>query len=278
MSGFSAVDNADDPSVFESYLDFTARGLSGMKHYVVAAHEVAGSGVVLDIGCGGGHDLELLAATGIRGIGIDPSRALLAAADARLRPVTPRVALLRADGESIPLRDASVDGCRIERVLQHVSDPAAVLAEAVRCLQPGGLLTVFEPDWTRLEIPSDSFGSDATWLANVKQPEIGANLWHLVEGAGCQVDDRVEELSVLTSLALAERLISVSAGLRRAVDRGRFAPVHATEWLEEQQAKDRDGRFRVTIAKVLIVARKHETRSGRRAPVLNASAAPPPPV
>jgi SAM-dependent methyltransferase len=256
VSGFSAVDRADDPTLFAAYLDFTARGLAAMKYYVVAAHDAAGSDLVLDIGCGAGHDLELLAGFGIGSIGIDPSRALLAAADAKVRPLTPRPALLRADGAAIPFRSGTFGGCRIERVLQHVGDPAIVLSEAARCLRPGGLLTVFEPDWTTLRIPSDQFGDDATWLANVKQPEIGATLWDLVERAGCDVLDRVEELSVWTSLPLAERLISVSAGVQRAVRRGRFTEEQGVAWLAEQQDKERDRRFRGTIAKVLIVARK----------------------
>jgi SAM-dependent methyltransferase len=256
VSGFSAVDDADDPTRFERYLDLTARGLTAMKQYVVAAHVAAGSDLVLDIGCGAGHDLALLAGVGIGSVGIDPSLTLLAAAGTRLRPLTPSPALLRADGAAIPLRSASIGGCRIERVLQHVADPTIVLSEAVRCVRPGGLLTAFEPDWTQLQIPSDRFGSDATWLANVKQPQIGATLWDLVEGAGCEVVDRVEELSVWTSLALAERLISVSAGLRRAVRAGRFTEEQAATWLAEQQQKEREGRFRGTVAKVLIVARK----------------------
>ena len=220
VSGFSAVDRAGHPERFEAYLDLTARGLAAMKHYIVAAHDVAGSELVLDIGCGTGHDLDLLADAHIPALGIDPSTQLLEAAQRRLQVSRPGAPLLRATGEAIPLRDASVGGCRIERVLQHVADPALVLSEAVRCLRPGGLLTVFEPDWSSLRITSDAFDSDASWLVRVKQPEIGRALWELVERAGCDVVDRVEELSVWSSLDLAERLISVTAGLKRQVDRG----------------------------------------------------------
>ena len=172
---------------------------------------------------------------------------MLEAAQRRLQVSRPGAPLLRATGEAIPLRDASVGGCRIERVLQHVADPALVLSEAVRCLRPGGLLTVFEPDWSSLRITSDAFDSDASWLVRVKQPEIGRALWELVERAGCDVVDRVEELSVWSSLDLAERLISVTAGLKRQVDRGLMSAEEAAAWLAEQEDRDRDGRFRATI-------------------------------
>jgi SAM-dependent methyltransferase len=256
VSGFSAVDRAGHPERFKAYLDLTARGLAAMKQYIVAAHDAAGSELVLDIGCGTGHDLDLLADAHIPALGIDPSAQLLEAAQRRLQPRTPRAPLLRAYGEAIPLRDACVGGCRIERVLQHVADPAIVLSEAVRCLRPGGLLTVFEPDWSSLRIASDVFDPDVSWLVQVKQPAIGRALWDLVEQAGCGVVDRVEELSVWSSLDLAERLISVRAGLRRQVDRGLMTAEAAAAREAEQEDRDRDGRFRATTVKVLICARK----------------------
>ena len=256
VSGFSAVDRAGHPERFEAYLDLTARGLTAMKHYVVAAHDVAGSELVLDIGCGTGHDLDLLADAHIPALGIDPSTQLLEAAQRRLQLRRPGAPLLRATGEAIPLRDACVGGCRIERVLQHVADPAIVLTEAVRCLRPGGLLTVFEPDWSSLRITSDAFDADASWLVRVKQPGIGRALWELVERAGCDVVDRVEELSVWSSLDLAEQLISVTAGLQRQVDRGLMTADEAAARLAEQEDRDRHGRFRATTVKVLICARK----------------------
>jgi hypothetical protein len=34
----------------------------------------------------------------------------------------------------------------------HVAEAAVVVAEALRCLEPGGLVTVFEPDWQSLVV------------------------------------------------------------------------------------------------------------------------------
>jgi ubiquinone/menaquinone biosynthesis C-methylase UbiE len=56
------------------------------------------------------------------------------------------------DGEQLPFRAESFSGCRIERVLMHVAEPAVVVAETLRCLEPGGLVTVFEPDWQSLVV------------------------------------------------------------------------------------------------------------------------------
>jgi len=227
-----------------------------VKHYIVATHAAAGADSVLDVGCGTGHDLALLAAVAIAGVGIDPSGALLARARKRLQQARPSPVLIQAHGEQIPLRDGSVGGCRIERVLQHVTEPTVVLAEAVRCLRGGGVITVFEPDWSSLQVTSEQFDANAQWLANVEHPGVGGAVWGLVEDAGCVVMDRVEECSVWSSLADAERVVGVSAALKRRIDEGAFTRDEARSWLAEQQARDREGRFRATLAKVLIVARK----------------------
>ena len=46
---------------------------------------------------------------------------------------------LVADGHSLPFRDGSFDGVWIQAVLEHVLEPAAVVAEISRVLKPGGL-------------------------------------------------------------------------------------------------------------------------------------------
>lgn len=47
---------------------------------------------------------------------------------------------LVADAHQIPLADNSVDGVIIQAVLEHVLEPAAVVAEIYRVLKPGGIV------------------------------------------------------------------------------------------------------------------------------------------
>jgi SAM-dependent methyltransferase len=193
MSAFSCVDGAPDPNLLVSYLDYTARAASGMKHYAMAAHALRHpDGPILDIGCGAGHDLALLASAGLQPVGVDPSATLLRTAAQR----TSAPLLVQATGEALPFHDGSVAGCRIERVLMHVVDPLSVLIETVRCLRAGALLSVFEPNFDSLTVRNDHGDDPVRWLARVRHPGIGGNLWDLVANAGCVVLDRVEELSV----------------------------------------------------------------------------------
>src|SRR5438270_51437 len=125
MAGFSAVDASVDPGRLVASLDDSARAESGMKHYVAAAHRLRQPAApILDIGCGTGHDLRLLAGSGLRAVGVDPSAVMLRVAQSRVDHG--RSSLVRAAGEALPFIDGSFGGCRMERVLMHVDDPVAV--------------------------------------------------------------------------------------------------------------------------------------------------------
>jgi ubiquinone/menaquinone biosynthesis C-methylase UbiE len=255
MSGFSSVDSAHDPDRLVQFLDAAGSAEAGIKHYVAAAHAQRNpQGPILDVGCGAGHDLALLASSGLAAVGVDPSEVMLGAAAVRTANAT--IALVRGVGGALPFVDQAFAGCRIERVLMHVDDPSQVLSEVLRCVEHDGLVTVFEPDWTRFEISSDVLSSNARWITSVKQPDIGARLWELLEESGCDVLDRVEELSVWRSLVTLERVTGFAAAVDRAVTAGRIDRGEADRWIHEQRALDAAGGFRARIPKVLVVAAK----------------------
>ncbi|MHB1445487.1 MAG: methyltransferase domain-containing protein [Acidimicrobiales bacterium] len=255
MPGFSAVDDSADPERLARYLDSAALGQSGVKAYMAAAQALRlPAGPILDLGCGAGHDLDLLTRAGMAAVGIDPSETLVNIARQRLGP-DPRARLIRGSGEALPYRDEVFSGVRIERVLQHVAEPAVVVSEAVRVLRPDGLLTIFEPDWSRMRWGTDDGESDGSWLTEVANPSIGGQLWEMVEKAGCRVLDRVEELSGWRSLAVIDRVLGPGA-LERAVSAGRIGPDAAERWLDEQRHREAHGQFVGMVPKILLVAGK----------------------
>src|SRR5205823_1159350 len=127
VSGFSDVDRSPDPDRLIRILDEQAVGLAAMKQYVAVTHALRHPvSPVLSLGCGAGHDMSALARLGLACVGIDPSAVMLeAAARASAAP------LVGGRGQALPFRDGAFAGCWIERVLMHVHDPAAVVAEAV---------------------------------------------------------------------------------------------------------------------------------------------------
>ena len=253
MSLFSDVDGSGQVDTLLQYLDDTDRFMVAFKSYVVAAAgRYEPGGRVLDLGCGVGHDLVRLRAAGLTAVGLDPSAHALARADG---PV------VRGDGARLPFLEDDFDGCRIERVLQHVQDPGAVLDEVIRVVKPGGFLAVLEPDHTSLRVEC----ADPWVLARsvtARHASIGAELADLLRERGCLIDDLVTE----TSFGYALDRIPVNAAA--ALERAGLSADERTAWLAEQQQRTESGTFAATWTKHLVVARapgRHPGLGGRAA-------------
>lgn len=92
--------------------------------------------VLVDLACGGGLLAPAVARLGYRHIGVDITASALRAARER------GVAAIRGDVAHVPLADGVADVVVAGEVLEHVPDPAAVVAEAGRVLRPGGTLVL----------------------------------------------------------------------------------------------------------------------------------------
>lgn len=102
--------------------------------------------LVLDVGCGTGRALPVLAAAvGPRGrvLGLDLTPGMLAEAQRKGRGGC--AALILADARHLPLPDAVADVVFTAGLLQHLPNPAAGLAELARVARPGGRLVLFHP-------------------------------------------------------------------------------------------------------------------------------------
>ena len=98
--------------------------------------------VVLDYGCGPGHDLVGFVeySKPARLIGMDVSAASLGEAGERLalHGAQPELCRISESTTLLPLPDASVDYLHCSGVLHHVPDPVGVLKELRRVLRPDG--------------------------------------------------------------------------------------------------------------------------------------------
>ncbi len=95
---------------------------------------------ILDLGCGGGLLAEPLALRGARVIGLDRSGPSLRAGRDHAGACHWAPSYVCGDLMAIPARDASFDAVLLADVLEHVTDPAAAIAEAARVLRSGGWL------------------------------------------------------------------------------------------------------------------------------------------
>ena len=156
---YSAVDRSPDRA---AALDWQDRidAWPAVGAYKRRTYELVGDrGPVLDVGCGTGHDLVAL---GTPAFGLDASLAMCGRARSRSTIV------LRGDAMRLPLASGSCAAARADRVLQHLHDPAAALAELVRVTRPGGRVVTADPDQGSLviEVPgaADTLVSRVTAL------------------------------------------------------------------------------------------------------------------
>lgn len=95
---------------------------------------------VADVACGAGGWTRVIAgAVGASGvIGADISKPLLQ----RCRAAVPGITAVRASALGLPFAAGALGAAVIWNALQQMPDPARVIAEAARCLQPGGTLVL----------------------------------------------------------------------------------------------------------------------------------------
>lgn len=96
-------------------------------------------GDLLDIGCGQGRLLKLLASRAHRVVGVDtdPAARRLARAEVLLAGL-PNCTLRQGDMLQLPFADAEFDTVILDDVLTTTDRPEAALTEAQRLLRPGG--------------------------------------------------------------------------------------------------------------------------------------------
>jgi ArsR family transcriptional regulator len=99
--------------------------------------------VVGDLGCGTGAVSDVLAPFVKRVIGVDGSRAMLAAARKRLSD-RENVVLRHGELEELPVADGELGAALLVLTLHHVPEPLAVLAEGARAIAPGGRIVVVD--------------------------------------------------------------------------------------------------------------------------------------
>ncbi|MCE3605184.1 class I SAM-dependent methyltransferase [Massilia sp. P8910] len=145
----------------------TARLTSYAPFYAPLAALYPG-GAVLDLGCGRGEWLELLAGQGFAPFGVDLDAGMLEACRERglHAELTDALSALRARP------DASVAMVSAFHLVEHIpfDQVQLLIAEALRVLLPGGLLIMETPNPENLVVGASSFYMDPSHLKPIPSP------------------------------------------------------------------------------------------------------------
>lgn len=149
QEGFSNVAvQAADPALFFQILDMQAQNpaIIALRERAVALMDPAPGRRYLDVGSGTGEVVRSIAARGGAATGVDASPVMVEEARRRAGD-TAGIDFAQGDAQALDFADATFDGVHCERVMQHLADPAAALAEFVRVAKPGARILVADTDW-----------------------------------------------------------------------------------------------------------------------------------
>ncbi len=113
-------------------------GRTAVLDSIMVTLALAAGGRFLDIGCGEGRFVRMLAAAGLSGAGIDPTELLIKTAQER----DPGGDYRAAGAEALPFEDGSFDLAVFYLSLIDIADLAGAVQEANRVLRPGGTLLI----------------------------------------------------------------------------------------------------------------------------------------
>jgi SAM-dependent methyltransferase len=139
---FRNLDRSSDPAAAGAYLD-RASAQTSMHTYKAESFALLAprpGDTLLEVGCGTGTDVRALAAMvapGGRVVGVDLSETLLTEARRRGDVAGATIEFRRGDVNQLEFPDGVFDGCRADRIFQHLTDPPKALGELVRVVRQG---------------------------------------------------------------------------------------------------------------------------------------------
>lgn len=176
--------------------------------------------------------------------------------------VAARVEHHLGDAGELPFPDESFDAVRCERLLQHVGDPAAALAEMVRVARPGGRVVALDTDWGSHSVDAPDVLTGRALARTLAETSLtngysGRRLYGLMAAAGLS-EVTVEVIALrLTDYGLwrfitRQDVVEEDAELAGVVDVGALG-----RWREELLRKDEQGTFFASVNLVLVSGSKH---------------------
>jgi ubiquinone/menaquinone biosynthesis C-methylase UbiE len=255
-SGFPAVDEAGDAERYVHYLDAQAATpfWRAAKRASIEALELHGNATALDVGCGTGEEVRVMAPMAGAAVGVDASRFFVEEARRRTGPEYD-ARFEQARAEELPFEDESFDAVRAERTLQHVDDLAAAIGEMWRVAKPGARIVALEPDWDTLVFDAGPLASTRAvtraWADSIRNPVAGRQTARRLRKLGALDVQAEPRTAAITELAFAEE----QYGLTELAERT-LSPAAARAWLGTLAQRDAEGAFLAAATYFLVSASK----------------------
>jgi SAM-dependent methyltransferase len=214
---------------------------------------------ILDLACRDGDDARALAAlVGQAGlvVGLDSSQTTIVQARRRSVGATGRLEFRVGDAERLEFDDDTFDGCRADRLLGGLAEPARAIAEMARVARRGAWIVVSEPDWAWLLRDAPDRDLAGRILGRAAAADWEGRLRRLLRG--CRLRD-VTSLRITVPLAafypLAARLGLLDL-VEAAQRSGAISAREAAVWLDSLEWAARADRVFGTLTALVAAGQK----------------------
>ncbi|MBV9271615.1 MAG: methyltransferase domain-containing protein [Candidatus Eremiobacteraeota bacterium] len=201
---------------------------------------------VLDVGCGRGDDVRILAElVGSNGCvhGVDVSAAMVRAAEERGLPQNAHVQ--QAEVTALPFEDGTFDAVRAERVFQHLTQPDAAAREIFRVLNRDGVAMLIDQDADTIVVAGSEKGLTRRVVAAFSDGLANGNAGrrHRALLTDCGFRD-VEVTGNVVSLPFPSAIVLVlEAGVMNAVASKTITAHDGAQFLADLQMAEERGDF-----------------------------------
>jgi SAM-dependent methyltransferase len=245
------------------YLDSVSAMAQDYKRRTFALLDAHPGARILDVGCGPGDDVRALAdlvGGGGRVVGVDVREEMIAQARTRNAETGLPVEFHIGSAYQLDFADDAFDGCRADRVFQHLERPREALTEMVRVTRSGGRVVVFDIDWETLVI--DTPARAVTRKILNYECDIHANGWAgrsllgLFRTCGLR-DIGVEAMTaIITDFATAKYVNGFDEMVEAAQAGGVITADEGQAWLASLEQAHQAGQFFNAITGFIVCGRK----------------------
>ena len=135
-----------DSDYYEACRKYVLEAAKADGEYAWLKRQLPERGLVLEVGCGEGINIEVLSRPGLRFVGCDVAGLPLRMAQGRV-PADGSRAFLQADAERLPFPPATFDAVFAISVLEHLVTPERAVSSMAEVLRPGGSLLLVSPNY-----------------------------------------------------------------------------------------------------------------------------------
>lgn len=244
------IDDDTDPGTFVTAMQEIA-GVGPIQRYKRRSHQLLHpkpGDRMLDVGCGPGHDVLMLAeVVGENGevVGIDNSESMIETA----REAASGHASVRFetdDALDLSFDDNSFDAARADRVLQHLESPTEAFEELRRVTRQGGWVGVSDTDWNSLFIDTPSGESEqflSLEYAPTGTPSMGRQLWRMAKDMGLRDIEVLPTVVHDTDYTVLEQAVMLEDWTGAMVAANEVTQAQVDAWIAGLREADEKGRL-----------------------------------